>query len=322
MVKRILFHFIKNRSKDDEWIEFGSDRIARLDSKVHPPESKGPKKVMAGKRQERAKVNKKANEKGVASGPPTHKLLGDSMKKPRKIAEKKAAKERKSCTPSKPFTSDVGTSDVHGSDTPDRNEPFADSFHRQDDFHHHPTQQWRCHAFAPAAANAYGPIRTSVPLCEYPLTSHLSTCQRSQVNKVYWLTENGSAVLSNTFARPTTVTSDVSQTHGQVSITESERSAALDLLCLSSRASPYVARSTNYTDLGTAASIPPPLGGLPVLYGQPSHTTGFPGVDDEGYAQSHQATCDTTGFPRGENEGYAQSHQSTCERNDQNRFNM
>jgi len=33
-IKRILFHFPKIHSKFDEWIEFGSDRIARLNTKA------------------------------------------------------------------------------------------------------------------------------------------------------------------------------------------------------------------------------------------------------------------------------------------------
>lgn len=33
-LKRVLFHFPKVHSKYDEWIEFGSERIARLNSKA------------------------------------------------------------------------------------------------------------------------------------------------------------------------------------------------------------------------------------------------------------------------------------------------
>jgi hypothetical protein len=44
-VKRILFHFPKLIAKFDEWIEFGSERIARLHTKTSPPDSTVSKKV-------------------------------------------------------------------------------------------------------------------------------------------------------------------------------------------------------------------------------------------------------------------------------------
>ena len=39
-MKRALFHFPKVSSKFDEWIEFGSERIARLNTKAPPLLSK------------------------------------------------------------------------------------------------------------------------------------------------------------------------------------------------------------------------------------------------------------------------------------------
>jgi hypothetical protein len=80
-VKRILFHYPKVLAKYDEWIEFGSERIARHNTKAPPPEPKGPKKKAGDKATKKGTKNSGKMNQIDSSGetPDDHKVNADSL---------------------------------------------------------------------------------------------------------------------------------------------------------------------------------------------------------------------------------------------------
>ena len=113
-IKRIHFHFTKTHAKYDEWIEFGSDRIARLGTKVLPPVAKGTKKEKgekppklpkeSGKKNPEAQggLEKKSKTKGIAeneslaknASKKTEIETGDEMRKDMKSDSAEASKRK------------------------------------------------------------------------------------------------------------------------------------------------------------------------------------------------------------------------------------
>lgn len=92
-IKRILFHFPKVSSKYDEWIQFGSDRIARLNTLAVPNERK--RKEKKGKKE---KDKKKDGKKGPNSADTKKSSLQDpgQAKRKRLKTDGKPKKRRKS----------------------------------------------------------------------------------------------------------------------------------------------------------------------------------------------------------------------------------
>ena len=64
-VKRVKFHFKNTSSDTDEWISFGSRRIAPLHSKTQPPASK--RKLLDGGKGPKKDSTKKASDKGMST---------------------------------------------------------------------------------------------------------------------------------------------------------------------------------------------------------------------------------------------------------------
>jgi hypothetical protein len=71
---------VKVLAKYDEWIEFGSERIARHNTKAPPPEPKGPKKKAGDKATKKStKKSGKINQIDSSGETPDDKVNADSL---------------------------------------------------------------------------------------------------------------------------------------------------------------------------------------------------------------------------------------------------